>query len=79
MDIGFVGLGKMGLNMVTRLQRAGHQVTAYDRSADALANATAAGCIGAASLADLVQRLKAPRAVWIMIQLIDPLFHFLSD
>jgi len=67
MDIGFVGLGKMGLNMVTRLQRAGHQVTAYDRSADALANATAAGCIGAASLADLVQRLKAPRAVWIMV------------
>lgn len=67
MDIGFVGLGKMGLNMVTRLQRAGHQVTAYDRSADALANATAAGCIGAVSLADLVQRLKAPRAVWIMV------------
>ena len=67
MDIGFVGLGKMGLNMVTRLQRAGHQVTAYDRSADALANATAAGCIAAASLADLVQRLKAPRAVWIMV------------
>ena len=67
MDIGFVGLGKMGLNMVTRLQRAGHQVTAYDRSADALANATAAGCLGAASLADLVQQLKAPRAVWIMV------------
>ncbi len=67
MEIGFVGLGKMGLNMVTRLQRAGHQVTAYDRSVDALANATAAGCIGAASLADLVQRLKAPRAVWIMV------------
>jgi 6-phosphogluconate dehydrogenase len=67
MDLGFVGLGKMGLNMVTRLQRAGHQVTAYDRSADALANATAAGCTGAASLADLVQRLKAPRAVWIMV------------
>jgi len=67
MDIGFVGLGKMGLNMVTRLQRAGHQVTAYDRSADAPANATAAGCTGAASLADLVQRLKAPRAVWIMV------------
>ena len=67
MEIGFVGLGKMGLNMVTRLQRAGHQVTAYDRSVDALANATAAGCIGAASLADLVQRLKGPRAVWIMV------------
>ena len=67
MDIGFIGLGKMGLNMVTRLQRAGHQVTAYDRSADALANATAAGCTGASSLSDLVQRLKAPRAVWIMV------------
>ena len=67
MEIGFVGLGKMGLNMVTRLQRAGHQVTAYDRSVDVLANATAAGCIAAASLADLVQRLKGPRAVWIMV------------
>ncbi|HET7910003.1 MAG TPA: decarboxylating 6-phosphogluconate dehydrogenase [Nitrospira sp.] len=67
MDIGFIGLGKMGLNMSTRLQRAGHQVTAYDRSADALAKATAAGCIGASSLADLVQRLKPPRAVWIMV------------
>lgn len=67
MDIGFIGLGKMGLNMVTRLQRGGHQVTAYDRAPDALANATAAGCIGASSLADLVQRLKSPRAVWIMV------------
>jgi 6-phosphogluconate dehydrogenase len=67
MDIGFIGLGKMGLNMVTRLQRAGHQVTAYDRAPDALASATAAGCIGASSLADLVQRLKSPRAVWIMV------------
>lgn len=67
MDIGFIGLGKMGLNMVTRLQRAGHQVTAYDRSPEALANATAAGCSGASSLADLVHRLKAPRAVWLMV------------
>jgi 6-phosphogluconate dehydrogenase len=67
MDIGFIGLGKMGLNMVTRLQRAGHQVTAYDRSPEALAHATAAGCTGASSLADLVHRLKAPRAVWLMV------------
>jgi 6-phosphogluconate dehydrogenase len=67
MDIGFIGLGKMGLNMVTRLQRAGHQVTAYDRSPEALANATAAGCTGASSLADLVHRLKAPRAIWLMV------------
>ena len=67
MEIGFVGLGKMGLNMATRLQRAGHRVTAYDRSPEALAQAGAAGCIGASSLADLVQRLKPPRAVWIMV------------
>jgi 6-phosphogluconate dehydrogenase len=67
MEIGFIGLGKMGLNMVTRLQQAGHHVTAYDRSAEALAQATTAGCSGATSLADLVQRLKAPRAVWIMV------------
>jgi 6-phosphogluconate dehydrogenase len=67
MEIGFIGLGKMALNMVTRLQRAGHQVTAYDRAAEALKQATAAGCVGASSLADLVQRLKAPRAVWVMV------------
>jgi 6-phosphogluconate dehydrogenase len=67
MDIGFVGLGKMGLNMATRLQRAGHQVTAYDRSAEALADASAAGCTKASSLADLVHRLKTPRAVWLMV------------
>jgi 6-phosphogluconate dehydrogenase len=67
MDIGFIGLGKMGLNMVTRLQQGGHQVTAYDRAPDALAKAMAAGCVGASSLADLVQRLKSPRAVWIMV------------
>jgi 6-phosphogluconate dehydrogenase len=67
MDIGFIGLGKMGLNMVTRLQQAGHRVIAYDRAAEALKQATAVGCIGASPLADLVQRLKAPRAVWIMV------------
>jgi 6-phosphogluconate dehydrogenase len=67
MDIGFIGLGKMGLNMVTRLQQAGHHVTAYDRSPEALTQATATGCNAATSLADLVQRLKAPRAVWIMV------------
>jgi 6-phosphogluconate dehydrogenase len=67
MEIGFIGLGKMGLNMVTRLQQAGHHVTAYDRAAEALAQATTAGCSAATSLAELVQRLKAPRAVWIMV------------
>lgn len=67
MEIGFIGLGKMGLNMVTRLQRAGHRVVAYDRSAEAVTQAAAVGCEASTSLADLVQKLSSPRAVWIMV------------
>jgi len=67
MQLGFVGLGKMGLNMVTRLAGEGHQVVAYDRSADALARAGAAGSSGAASLDALVAALTPPRAVWLMV------------
>jgi len=67
MQIGFVGLGKMGLNMVTRLIRGGHQVAAFDRSADAIAQAAAAGAKGAASLDALVAALAPPRAVWVMV------------
>jgi 6-phosphogluconate dehydrogenase len=67
MEIGFIGLGKMGMNMVTRLQRDRHRVVVYDRSGDLIKQAESVGCIGAASLADLVGRLKAPRAVWIMV------------
>jgi len=67
MQIGFVGLGKMGLNMVTRLIRGGHQVAAFDRSADAIAQAGAAGGQGAASLDALVTALAPPRAVWVMV------------
>ena len=67
MEIGFIGLGKMGMNMVTRLQRDRHRVVVYDRSADLIKQAEGVGCVGASSLADLVGRLKAPRAVWIMV------------
>jgi len=67
MEIGFIGLGKMGMNMVTRLQRDRHRVVVYDRSGDLIKQAESVGCIGAASLADLVGQLKAPRAVWIMV------------
>ena len=67
MEIGFIGLGKMGMNMVTRLRQGGHHVVVYDRSAEAVAQATTAGCIGTSSLAELVQKLEAPRAVWIMV------------
>jgi 6-phosphogluconate dehydrogenase len=67
MEIGFVGLGKMGMNMVTRLQRDKHRVVAYDRTAELVKQAEGQGCVGASSLADLVSKLKAPRAVWIMV------------
>jgi 6-phosphogluconate dehydrogenase len=72
MQIGFVGLGRMGLNMVTRLTRAGHQTAAYDRSADAVARAQAAGARGVDSLDALVGALAAPRAVWVMVPAGDP-------
>lgn len=67
MELGFVGLGKMGMNMVTRLQRDKHRVVVYDRTADLVTQAEGVGCVGAASLADLVGKLTAPKAVWIMV------------
>lgn len=67
MDIGFVGLGKMGMNMVTRLQQGHHRVTVYDRNADLVQEAQNKGGIGTTSLADLVAKLVPPRAVWIMV------------
>jgi 6-phosphogluconate dehydrogenase len=67
MQLGFVGLGRMGLNMVTRLTRGSHAIVAYDRSADAVAHAEAAGARGGASLEALVSALSAPRTVWVMV------------
>jgi 6-phosphogluconate dehydrogenase len=72
MKLGFVGLGRMGLNMVTRLTRGGHEVVAFDRSADAVTRAVAAGALGAASLEALVAGLTAPRAIWVMVPAGDP-------
>jgi 6-phosphogluconate dehydrogenase len=62
----------MGLNMVTRLQRGGHQVVAFDRSADAIAKSVGAGARGTDSLQALVAGLAAPRAVWVMVPAGDP-------
>jgi 6-phosphogluconate dehydrogenase len=72
MQLGFVGLGKMGLNMVTRLERGGHDVVVYDRSADAVARAEEIKAVGTGSLDALVRRLTAPRAVWVMVPAGDP-------
>jgi 6-phosphogluconate dehydrogenase len=67
MELGFIGLGKMGMNMVTRLRRDQHRVAVFDRSQDLITQAEGQGAIGASSLADLVSKLSAPRAVWVMV------------
>ncbi|MBM4126236.1 MAG: decarboxylating 6-phosphogluconate dehydrogenase [Nitrospira sp.] len=67
MELGFIGLGKMGMNMVTRLRRDQHRVVVFDRSTDLVKQAEGQGCITASSLTDLVSKLSAPRAVWIMV------------
>jgi 6-phosphogluconate dehydrogenase len=67
MDIGFVGLGRMGLNMTIRLARAGHRVVAWNRSPDKVAEARSHGAEGAATLEALVAALQPPRAIWAMI------------
>ena len=68
MKLGMVGLGRMGGNMTVRLLRAGHEVVAFDPGADAVARATAAGAIGASSLAELCAKLDgSPRVVWLMV------------
>jgi len=72
MELGFVGLGRMGLNMVTRLIRGGHPIVAFDRSPEAVARAETAGARGVASLDALVKALAAPRTVWVMVPAGDP-------
>ncbi len=72
MQLGMIGLGRMGANMTTRLIRGGHQVVAYDRDPAAVQRSAGDGATGAGSLADLVTKLAAPRAVWIMVPSGDP-------
>jgi 6-phosphogluconate dehydrogenase len=67
MELGMVGLGRMGANMVERLVRGGHRLVGYDRDAAAVARVVAAGAEGADSLATLAGKLARPRAVWIMV------------
>src|ERR1700724_4859967 len=67
MELGMVGLGRMGANMVERLVRGGHRLVGYDRDATAVARVVSAGAEGADSLASLAGKLARPRAVWIMV------------
>jgi 6-phosphogluconate dehydrogenase len=67
MDIGMIGLGRMGANMTVRLLQGGHRVVVSDLSAEAVAASVAEGAVGAVSLADLVEKLPPRRAVWMMV------------
>jgi 6-phosphogluconate dehydrogenase len=67
MRIGFVGLGRMGANMVRRLLREGHEVVAYNRTPEKTKEIAGEGATAAFSIAELVEKLDKPRAVWIMV------------
>jgi 6-phosphogluconate dehydrogenase len=67
MQLGMVGLGRMGGNMVSRLIRGGHECVVSDLDAKAVAAAAAEGAVAASSLADLARKLARPRSVWIMV------------
>jgi 6-phosphogluconate dehydrogenase len=73
MQIGMIGLGRMGGNMVTRLLKKGHAVVAFDHSAEAVGRSVEQGAAGAHSLEELVEKLtEHPRAIWVMVPAGDP-------
>src|SRR5499426_4351377 len=67
MQLGMIGLGRMGANMVHRLLAGGHQCVVFDRSPKAVEELTRAKAVGATSIADLAKKLETPRAVWLMV------------
>ena len=67
MQIGMIGLGRMGANMVRRLLRGGHQCVVFDKNEDSVKDLAKEGAIGATSLEDFVAKLKPPRAAWLMV------------
>ena len=67
MQIGMIGLGRMGANMARRLMKGGHECVVYDRNAETVDALTKEGAVGARSLEEVAKKLGAPRAVWIML------------
>ncbi len=67
MQLGMVGLGRMGANMVRRLMQGGHELFVFDQSAKAVEDLAKEKAIGSKSLADMVSKMKAPRAIWLMV------------
>jgi 6-phosphogluconate dehydrogenase len=84
MQLGMIGLGRMGANMVRRLIKDGHRCVVFDRSPEVVKDFTKDNAVGAVSLADLVKQLDKPRAIWLMVpaaavdQTIADLAHFLE-
>jgi 6-phosphogluconate dehydrogenase len=72
MQLGMVGLGRMGANMVRRLMKAGHECVVFNRSAEKVAEFVAAGAAGATSLDEFVAKLRPPRAAWVMVPAGEP-------
>jgi 6-phosphogluconate dehydrogenase len=79
MQLGLIGLGRMGGNMNLRLLRGGHELVVYNRTPEPVEAAAAAGAIPAHSVADLVNKLRAPRAVWVMIPAGEPTEHAIHE
>jgi 6-phosphogluconate dehydrogenase len=67
MQLGMIGLGRMGANMARRLMKNGHQCVVYDRSPEAIRTLAADGAVGASSLDEFVSKMKPPRAAWLMV------------
>ncbi|MGH7825773.1 MAG: phosphogluconate dehydrogenase (NAD(+)-dependent, decarboxylating) [Candidatus Binatia bacterium] len=72
MELGMIGLGRMGANMTERIVLGGHRIVSYDRSAEAIQRVVDKGATGAHSLADFVRQLGVPRAIWLMVPSGDP-------
>jgi 6-phosphogluconate dehydrogenase len=72
MQLGMIGLGRMGANMTERLLQGGHRLITYDRSPEAIQACVEKGAVGAHSLADFVKQLTVPRVIWLMVPSGDP-------
>jgi 6-phosphogluconate dehydrogenase len=74
MELGMIGLGRMGTNMVRRLMKAGHQCVVYDLRAETVQALSKEGAVRTTSLEDFAKKLKSPRAVWMMVPaaVVDP-------
>src|SRR4051812_48815703 len=79
MQIGMIGLGRMGMNMARRLLQAKHDVVVYNRTASKVEEMVKEGAVGTTTIADFVKRLKAPRIVWLMLPTGQPLEEHIAQ